>query len=60
MAFDDIPEDKELSYQCPICGSGSVTLQPNEIWWECDECDFARENKKETTQPKETHNTKEL
>ena len=49
--FDDIPEDKEESFQCPKCGSGNVTLSPNLMWWECDECDFgerAREaNEKE-------------
>lgn len=41
--FDEIPEDKQESNLCPKCNSGSVTLQPNLKWWECDECDFAKE-----------------
>lgn len=43
MGFDAIPEDREQSFPCPECGSGNVTLQPNLIWWECDECEFAKE-----------------
>lgn len=37
---EDIPEDREQSFPCD-CG-GSITLQPNQQWWECDECNFAK------------------
>jgi ribosomal protein L37AE/L43A len=42
---DNIPEDKQQSFPCEICG-GNVILNPNKDWWECDECDFAKTNKR--------------
>ena len=35
---ESIPEDREQSFQCPNCGTGSVTR--NERIWSCDECDY--------------------
>lgn len=48
MSFDSIPEDKEQGFECPNC-RGSVTLSPNLKWWECDECEFAKEHKEPRT-----------
>ena len=39
MAFDDIPEDREQSFQCPQCENGDITLNKDGEW-ECDSCDF--------------------
>jgi hypothetical protein len=36
MAFDDIPEDKELSFKCD-CG-GNIKKRNGK--WECDSCDW--------------------
>ena len=38
-SFDDIPEDKEESYQCPKCPTGNVVLV-RYGYWECDNCEF--------------------
>lgn len=37
MPPEDIPEDREISYPCDLCG-GSVTKTDDA--WECDTCDF--------------------
>jgi hypothetical protein len=36
MAFDDIPEDKELSFPC-TCGGN---IKERDGRWECDSCDW--------------------
>jgi hypothetical protein len=36
MAFDDIPEDKELSFRC-TCGGN---IKERDGKWECDSCDW--------------------
>ena len=39
MSFDDIPEDREETYQCTQCGGNVVLCRTNEQW-ECESCDF--------------------
>ena len=39
---ESIPEDKQESFQCPVCADGSVTLYPSNKW-ECDTCNFVAE-----------------
>ena len=42
MAFDDIPEDRDESYPCPVDGcDGTVSLLDHV--WECDTCDWKHE-----------------
>jgi hypothetical protein len=36
MAFDDIPEDKELSFPCTCSGN----IKERDGRWECDSCDW--------------------
>ena len=52
MSFDDIPEDRQESFECEVCG-GNVAETEDGIW-SCDSCDntyletelgFAREGK---------------
>jgi ribosomal protein L37AE/L43A len=38
MSFDDIPEDEQMSYECPNCG-GNVTQSEHGVWY-CDRCAF--------------------
>jgi len=38
MSFDDIPEDREASFPCPLCG-GDITNMP-ELGWVCNQCDW--------------------
>ena len=40
MSFEDIPEDREESYLCE-CGGNIAKNKDGK--WECDECDFCRE-----------------
>lgn len=40
MSFDEIPENKQEGYQCD-CG-GSITLDEESGFWECNTCDFCR------------------
>lgn len=42
MSFDDIPEDREPSYECPNCG-GSVTQSEHGCWY-CDFCEWNSDN----------------
>lgn len=44
MSFEDIPEDREISIQCPLCDKGNVTETSKGIW-ECDSCNFIAEAK---------------
>ena len=44
MPPEDIPEDKELSFPCPICICGNVTKKGD--YWECNLCDFKKEEVK--------------
>lgn len=46
MSFDDIPEDYEPSYPCK-CG-GSVKQNIVSGAWECDSCDFKRDEEGES------------
>ncbi|HEY8781100.1 MAG TPA: hypothetical protein VIM16_05770 [Mucilaginibacter sp.] len=41
MSFDDIPEDRELSFSCPKCHQGSVTQNIITGKWGCFSCDFS-------------------
>jgi len=48
---EDIPEDREQSFQCPDCG-GEITLGDGLAGWECNGCNFYRpaaEKKKSPT-----------
>lgn len=45
MGFENIPEDRSESFPCE-CG-GDIRLNDKKTLWECDTCDFSRENKKE-------------
>jgi ribosomal protein L37AE/L43A len=39
MTFDDIPEDRQESHECPTPGcEGSVVLNEDDQTWECDTC----------------------
>ena len=40
---EEIPEDREESYECPFCPIGNVTLQGE--YWTCDRCDFISHEK---------------
>ena len=42
-APEDIPEDRAESFPCPECEDGNVT-QNKSGQWECDSCDFVRQN----------------
>ena len=39
-APEDIPEDREESFPCE-CG-GSITKDEDNVFWQCDNCDFAK------------------
>lgn len=41
MSFDDIPEDRVISYQCPECKKGSISETEPGVW-ECDICCFSK------------------
>lgn len=43
MAHDDIPEDKQESYQCPECKKGNVIQCDVTGDWTCDNCDWWHE-----------------
>lgn len=41
MSFDDIPEDREESFPCPVSGcGGNVTNGPD--GWGCDKCGWVK------------------
>ena len=41
MSFEDIPEDKEISYPCPNECGGNVVQDKNQgNMWQCDNCDW--------------------
>ena len=44
MPPESIPENREESFPCE-CG-GNITKVENTTYWECDNCDFKREDKK--------------
>jgi len=44
MSFDEIPEDKERSHKCHICG-GNITKEEYTGLWKCDNCDFSMKEK---------------
>lgn len=40
MSFDDIPEDREETYECPQCTRGSIYFRNTTEQWECDNCEY--------------------
>lgn len=53
MGFEDIPEDREVSFPCPISGcKGNVIEIHNDLGelrgWECDTCHWIH-NKEDMT-----------
>jgi len=42
MSFDQCKEDRQESYPCE-CG-GNITYNKETHCWECDSCDFIRNN----------------
>ena len=45
MSFEDIPEDREISYPC-ACG-GEITFNFLDNKWVCNKCDFEATKKLE-------------
>lgn len=43
--FDDCPENRTPSFECPECIIGDVEFDSETNLWSCNNCDFSRSNK---------------
>lgn len=50
MAHDSIPEDREQSFKCHECETGTITQCSVTKDWVCDTCQFWAENEDEESQ----------
>jgi len=47
MSFDDIPEDREESFPCPVSGCGGNVAKDGSGWG-CDKCGWRKQEKENT------------